>query len=178
MLYCYQSDPSSLSKILSTFEIEPFEVCKVLDSFTRNLGRTPTPLNRHLVRIEESILEQKAWLSGSFIFSILRDQTQQKTLYTNLQSRHSSSAAGLMSPGGAMSPGPDRLRGTTVTISGISGVMSPGPLRPQGSRSLELFYKKLCTLSFKRAQELCLHLEIAIVPQVCFSLSFLFFISH
>jgi len=70
--------------VLKKFEISPFDFYTVIECIIKHEPKLPHVIRKHLIRIEERILEEMAWESSSPIYNGLTNE-QRKLLLERLQ---------------------------------------------------------------------------------------------
>mmetsp|Transcript_14701 Transcript_14701/g.57680 ORF Transcript_14701/g.57680 Transcript_14701/m.57680 type:complete len:888 (-) Transcript_14701:42-2705(-) len=171
--YCYKQDQLRYPYIPTQLSIEPFEYCKIIENVLRHEVTIPLVLKRHLMRIEEQILEEDAWKAESSLFGLLQQAGQQEHIYQQFHVSGSQTAAGdsparrgapvAASPRTALTPSRLRRRAAAPLHSPAPTRTSGGstPAGPRRSRSLELFFRKVLSLANVRMQLLFKRMEIA-----------------
>lgn len=64
-----QSDKVDFVQLLDVFQLEPFELSVVIESFVHHAGWLNSTLKRHFRNVEEKLLDCLVWRSGSVLFS-------------------------------------------------------------------------------------------------------------
>mmetsp|Transcript_28677 Transcript_28677/g.37587 ORF Transcript_28677/g.37587 Transcript_28677/m.37587 type:complete len:1118 (-) Transcript_28677:357-3710(-) len=133
-------------QILTLFEVQAFDVYKVLESFVRFCANLPSSLKKHLQCVEDQILEKRAWVEDSPLFRLLEEQR-------------------LVGPWPLQALGKDWERQNPDWPSTV-GTLPKRPSEPRQaknlpppdrarSRSLDFFFRKLMVLVANRIYKLC-----------------------
>lgn len=156
-------DDADYESCASVFELHPYNLCKIVESFILAEPHLPKEIIQHLQIIENHILEQRAWQRDS-------------PLFENLNAAALTSVP--VAPAGA-----EPAAGTSCTIQ--AGSVSPArpvlslqhfmsPARPTNShdeagdvrstvrrpRSVTMFLNKVCRLGYQRLQQMCMRLDV------------------
>lgn len=168
--YCYKLDHLRYPHITDTLSIEPFEYCKIIENVLRHEVTIPLVLKRHLMRIEEQILEEDAWKEGSSLFTLLTRPGQQEHIYQQFHVAGSQTAAGSEASAKQVPQQVNSLTPSRLRRKSAAPLHSPAPSKVGGgsstpgsaprSRSLELFFKKVLSLANVRMQQLFKRMEV------------------
>ncbi|KAI0216606.1 Retinoblastoma-associated protein [Lamellibrachia satsuma] len=138
--------------ILTVFDVTPFDVIKVLESFVTAESCFSKDIVKHLQHIENRILDSLAWQAGSPLFDQLtRCEVSLLPITPPTDRTHS---------GSFVCPSPVRFRAGTSLIHGMSPSTTPdtSPASPRHralSASLNMFFNKVCRLAHHRMLALC-----------------------
>eukprot|EP01094_Clydonella_sp_ATCC50884_P022560 TRINITY_DN5224_c0_g1_i3.p1 TRINITY_DN5224_c0_g1~~TRINITY_DN5224_c0_g1_i3.p1 ORF type:complete len:908 (+),score=205.50 TRINITY_DN5224_c0_g1_i3:682-3405(+) len=138
--FCYKLDMNSMTA-LDLFDVKPFEMIKIIEAIVRHTEDLPESVIRHFNEMEQVILQERAWKSGSTLYELLSHE-EQKHLGTTVLST---------------APTPRSTAATPMSPLQRSSRPRPSNVR---SSSLELFYRKIMVLAARRTKELCQQLKI------------------
>lgn len=165
VMCCYNfpnaATPREFPHTLTVFGVSAYDFGKVVESVVRNELAMPRTVVKHLVRLEERVLEQLAWGSGSPLYDALDKTDERESLLQRLQETGT----------------PQQLSGSACQVFSTPVKQRPGSSRPDSSAppspapqqgattkttSLELFLRKVAHLISLRVRKMCDDLQISL----------------
>mmetsp|Transcript_43383 Transcript_43383/g.169784 ORF Transcript_43383/g.169784 Transcript_43383/m.169784 type:complete len:407 (+) Transcript_43383:1515-2735(+) len=156
-------------KILDDFDIEPFDLTKVVESFIKHTPGLPKAIGRHLLRCEERILEKLAWMPGSALVRSLEIREEKYRGESGSADDSQQSDTGNFSQGtvdlissSQLSESVHENRGTptipcvgngTHDVTESAGIV-PKPFVEVPEAALDIFFRKLLFVGSARLQAL------------------------
>jgi retinoblastoma-like protein 1 len=130
---------------LHLLELQPFDFCKVIETVVKHEPTLPSVVIKHLVSIEERILESMAWEGDSPLFTALTAE-QREAFLMRLQE--------------SGSPQKPSQSACLLFASPMKPKNAPPstPMRPSNP-SVELFFRKVAYLASLRIIKLCADLQ-------------------
>lgn len=138
--------------ILTVFDVTPFDVIKVLESFVTAEPSFSKDIVKHLQHIENRILDSLAWKAGSPLFDqLIRCEVSLLPITPPSERGHGETY---------VCPSPVRFRSGVSLLHGMSPSTTPdtSPVSPRHrarSTSLNMFFNKVCRLAHHRMLALC-----------------------
>jgi hypothetical protein len=157
VLCCYNfphaATPLEFPHTLTVFGVSAYDFGKVIESVVRAEISMPRSVVKHLVRLEERVLEQLAWAAGSPLYDALNKPDEKESLLRRLgesgtPQQISSSACQVFS----------------TPVKQIKKEEAGPPATPSSVKttSLDLFLRKVSHLVSLRVRKLCDDLQISL----------------
>ncbi|XP_071949490.1 retinoblastoma-associated protein-like [Antedon mediterranea] len=160
---------ASFPWILGIFEIQPYDFCKVIETFLKEETKLTRDAVKHLQNAEAMILDCLAWRSGSSLFDAMDSYISSSTTspYVPPSSGEPCVTFTMKNRASEMFQSPMKQNSKTVDAVGTSSSSSEDSTqtsvatqRGLRSASLNVYITKVSHLAYERLQDMCSKLEI------------------